>query len=231
MGRNGLQIRRRERWRPPREHGLPLTLSLTLLAISSVADRFMIANLVGAADAGKYVAGLDLVRQTLMMPAMSAAAAFFPLAVQIHAKQGEAAVRSHLAECVELLLAITLPACLGFALISPHVANVVLGAEFRDLAAQAMPIIAVAVIFQILTQQYLHASFLLSGRNSFYLDQYRLDHRGQCRAVLCAGQRLRHRRRGLGPARRRSSSDLSAPWSSAAGPSPSPSRSADWPRR
>jgi O-antigen/teichoic acid export membrane protein len=29
--------------------------------------------------------------------------------------------------------------------------------------------VAVAVIFQILTQQYLHASFLLSGRSSFYL--------------------------------------------------------------
>lgn len=149
--------------------GLPLTLSLTLLAISSVTDRFMIANLVGAADAGKYVAGLDLVRQTLMMPAMSAAAAFFPLAVHIHAKQGNAAVRSHLAECVELLLAITLPACLGFAVISAHVANVVLGADFREVATQIMPIVAIAVIFQVLTQQYLHASFLLSGRNSFYL--------------------------------------------------------------
>src|ERR1700724_3722726 len=149
--------------------GLPLTLSLTLLAISSVTDRFMIANLVGAADAGRYVAGLDLVRQTLMMPAMSAAAAFFPLAVQIHAKQGNAALRSHLAECVELLLSITLPACLGFAVISSHVANVVLGADFREVAAQTMPIVAVAVIFQVLTQQYLHASFLLSGRNSFYL--------------------------------------------------------------
>jgi O-antigen/teichoic acid export membrane protein len=149
--------------------GLPLTLSLTLLAISSVTDRFMIANLVGAADAGKYVAGLDLVRQTLMMPAMSAAAAFFPLAVQIHASQGNAAVRSHLAECVELLLSITLPACLGFALIASHVANVVLGTDFREVAAQTMPIVAVAVIFQVLTQQYLHASFLLSGRNSLYL--------------------------------------------------------------
>jgi O-antigen/teichoic acid export membrane protein len=149
--------------------GLPLTLSLTLLAISSVTDRFMIANLVGAADAGKYVAGLDLVRQTLMIPAMSAAAAFFPLAVQIHAKKGNAAVRSHLAECVELLLSITLPACLGFAVISSHVANVVLGADFREVAAQAMPIVAIAVIFQVLTQQYLHASFLLSGRNSLYL--------------------------------------------------------------
>ena len=30
----------------------PLTLSLTLLAIASVTDRFMIANLIGAADAG-----------------------------------------------------------------------------------------------------------------------------------------------------------------------------------
>jgi O-antigen/teichoic acid export membrane protein len=151
------------------KQGLPLTLSLTLLAISSVTDRFMIANLVGAADAGKYIAGLDLVRQTLMIPAMSAAAAFFPLAVQIYAKQGPEAVRSHLSECLELLLSITLPACLGFAVISTHVANVVLGIDFREMAAQTMPIVAVAVIFQILTQQYLHASFLLSGRNSFYL--------------------------------------------------------------
>jgi O-antigen/teichoic acid export membrane protein len=149
--------------------GLPLTLSLTLLAISSVTDRFMIANLVGSADAGRYIAGLDLVRQTLMMPAMSVAAVFFPLAVKIHASQGRAAVRSHLGDCVELLLSITLPACLGFAVVSSHIANVVLGADFREMAAQTMPILAVAVIFQILTQQYLHASFLLSGRNSFYL--------------------------------------------------------------
>lgn len=149
--------------------GLPLTLSLILLAVSSIADRFIIANLVGIAEAGKYVAGLDLVRQTLMIPAISAAAAFFPLAVQIHANQGSAAARSHLAECAELLLAITLPTCLGFAVLAPHIANVILGSDFRDLAIQTMPIVAIAVIFQVLTQQYLHVSFLLSGRNSFYL--------------------------------------------------------------
>lgn len=149
--------------------GLPLTLSLTLLAISSVTDRFMIANLIGSAAAGRYIAGLDLVRQTLMMPAMSAAAAFVPMAVQIHANQGAAAVRSHLAECVELLLSVTLPACLGFAVIAPHVANVIFGADFREIAAETMPILAVATVFQILTQQYLHSSFLLSGRNGYYL--------------------------------------------------------------
>ena len=87
----------------------------------------------------------------------------------IHANQGRAAVRTHLGECAELLFSITLPACLGFAVIAPHVANVVLGVDFRETAAQIMPIIAVAVVFQVLTQQYLHVSFLLSGRNSFYL--------------------------------------------------------------
>jgi O-antigen/teichoic acid export membrane protein len=149
--------------------GLPLTVSLTLLAISGVTDRFMIANLVGAADAGKYVAALDLVRQTLMMPAISAAAAFFPIAVQIHANKGSAAVRAHLADCNELLFGMILPASFGLAVIAPHVANVILGADFRDLAAQTMPVIAIAVVFQIMTQQYLHASFLLAGRNTFYL--------------------------------------------------------------
>ena len=34
-------------------------------------------------------------------------------------------------------------------------------------------------------------------------DQHRLDHRSQCRPVLRSGQQLRHRRRGVGPARRR----------------------------
>lgn len=151
------------------KQGLPLTLSLTLLAISSVADRFIIANLVGTADAGKYIAGLDLVRQTLMMPAFSIAAVFVPLAIRINANQGAAAAQLHLGEGLELLLSVTLPACLGFAVISSHIANVVLGVDFRAIAAETMPIVAAAVIFQILTQQYLHTSFLLSGRSSFYL--------------------------------------------------------------
>src|SRR6202012_1724038 len=92
-----------------------------------------------------------------------------PPAAQNPPRPGDAAVRATFAECAELLFGITLPAALGFAMISWHVANVVLGVDFREIAAQTMPIIAIAVIFQIMTQQYLHASFLLSGRNGFYL--------------------------------------------------------------
>lgn len=153
---------------PPLTYGVGGLAGL-LLAVSSVSDRFMVASLIGVADVGKYTAGLELVRQTVMMPAIGAAAAFFPLAVLIRARYGDSAARAHLGECAELLFSITLPACLGFAIMAPHIANVVLGADFRDTAAAIMPVIAFAVLFQVLTQQYLQVSFLLAGRNSFYL--------------------------------------------------------------
>ncbi len=149
--------------------GTPLTLSLTLLAISATVDRFIIAHLSGAAAAGQYAAGVDLVRQTLIIPAISAAATFMPMAVQILANRGVAATREHLTECLELLLAISLPAALGFAVVSHHVAYVILGPDFRDLAVIVMPIICVMMVFQILTYQYVHIGFLLSDRNSLYL--------------------------------------------------------------
>ena len=149
--------------------GIPLTLSLTLLALSGVIDRFIIAHLIGPGAAGQYSAGVDLVRQSLIIPAVSASAAFVPLAVQINANRGGEAARHHLDECLEFLLAIVLPACLGFAIVSSHIANVVLGPDFRSTAVEVMPIVSVAVIFQIMSYQYLHISFLLSERNTFYL--------------------------------------------------------------
>jgi O-antigen/teichoic acid export membrane protein len=148
--------------------GLPFTASITLYSLSSVIDRFIIAHLIGPAAAGQFSAGADLVRQALIIPAISAAAAFSPLAVQIYANQGRDAVLSHLEECFEFLLAIVLPASVGFAVVSTQIADVVLGPDFRAMAAAAMPIVSIAVIFQVMTYQYLHIGFLLSERNSFY---------------------------------------------------------------
>src|ERR1700722_3552813 len=56
--------------------GIPFTASLTLYSLSSVIDRFIIAHLISPAAAGQFSAGADLVRQALIIPAISAAAAF-----------------------------------------------------------------------------------------------------------------------------------------------------------
>lgn len=149
--------------------GAPLTFSLTLLALAGMADRFLIGQLAGAGAAGQFGASLDLVRQSLMIPAISVASAFVPMAVRLLANEGATAARAHLSGGLELLLAVVAPACVGFALVTPQLADLVLGPDFRETARFAMPILAMAVVFQIVTQQYLHTSFLLSNRNVFYV--------------------------------------------------------------
>ncbi|MGO9759181.1 MAG: lipopolysaccharide biosynthesis protein [Roseiarcus sp.] len=149
--------------------GFPVAVSLSLLALSGMTDRFLLANIAGAGAAGQFGAGLDIVRQGLMIPALSIATAFVPMTVRLLATRGAAEARAHLGKYLEILLATTLPACVGLAIVAPHVADLVLGPRFREMAHETMPIFAAALLFQILTQQYLHASFLLSNRMSFYL--------------------------------------------------------------
>ena len=149
--------------------GAPLTLSLSLLALAGVTDRFLLAKLSGSGAAGDFGASFDLVRQALIIPAVSVASAFVPMTVQIFATRGVEAARCHLEKCLEILLAICLPACVGYALVSGQIADFALGPDFRRTAHKAMPYLAIGVVFQILNQQYMHTSFLLSKRNTFYL--------------------------------------------------------------
>ena len=58
--------------------GFPLTISLSLLALSGMTDRFLLANLAGVGAAGQFGASLDIVRQSLAIPAISIATAFVP---------------------------------------------------------------------------------------------------------------------------------------------------------
>ena len=55
-----------------------------------------------------------------------------------------------------------LPAVAGVALTSNYIAGVILGSEFRETAAQIMPILAFAWLFQSISQSYIHASFHLA---------------------------------------------------------------------
>jgi O-antigen/teichoic acid export membrane protein len=85
------------------------------------------------------------------------------------ANEGETATRKHLNHCLELLLAITLPCCIGYALLAGRIGNVVLGPEFRPAAQFIMPVVAIAVIIQIIVTPYFHISFFLANKNKYYI--------------------------------------------------------------
>lgn len=142
--------------------GIPITLSGIVFAIHAALDRMLVFHFMGDHAAGQYGASADLVRQIILIPAVSIASATIPLAVRAYANGGAEEARPHLEFSLEILLAAVLPAVVGVALTSSYIAGVILGPEFRDTAAQIMPILAFAWLFQSFSQSYLHASFHLA---------------------------------------------------------------------
>jgi O-antigen/teichoic acid export membrane protein len=147
--------------------GVPITISGFVFAIHAALDRMLVFHLMGDSAAGQYGASADLVRQIILIPATSIAAATIPLAVRAFASGGEASARQHLELSFEILLAVIFPAVVGFALTSNFVVAIVLGAQYRETAAQILPILAFAWLFQSITQSYVHVSFHLAKKPSW----------------------------------------------------------------
>ena len=142
--------------------GIPITLSGIVFALHAALDRMLVFHFMGDHAAGQYGASADLVRQIILIPAVSIASATIPLAVRAYATGGAHEARPHLEFSLEILLAAVLPAVAGVALTSSYIAGVILGSEFRETAAQIMPILAFAWLFQSISQSYIHASFHLA---------------------------------------------------------------------
>jgi O-antigen/teichoic acid export membrane protein len=152
-------------------YGAPITVSGFVYAIHAGLDRLFIAYLLGDGAAGLYGAPADFVRQIILVPATSVAAATIPLAIRALAAGGRGAARAHLESGAELLFAILLPGVVGLALTSPYVAAVVLGPSFRQAAVTIMPILAFAWLFQSISQSYIHISFHLAKKPQLVIVQ------------------------------------------------------------
>ncbi|HXW19835.1 MAG TPA: oligosaccharide flippase family protein [Roseiarcus sp.] len=144
--------------------GAPATISGLVYAVHAGTDRLFIAWLLGDAVSGLYGASADLVRQIILVPASSVAAASIPIAVAALARGGAAQAKPHLESCAELLLAVLVPCAVGLALTSSSLAALVLGPSFRQAAATLIPILAFAWLFQSITQSYFHISFHLAKK-------------------------------------------------------------------
>jgi O-antigen/teichoic acid export membrane protein len=144
--------------------GVPIALSGCVYSLHAALDRLIVAGFLGEGAAGQYGAAADLVRQIVLLPATSVASAALPLAVAAFAQGGIALARPHLERSAELLFAVLLPAVAGLALISPNLANLVLGPDFRATAGLVMPILCFAWFFQAISHSFVHTSFHLAQR-------------------------------------------------------------------
>lgn len=137
-------------------YGLPLTASALLNEVINSADRMLLAWLDGADSAGQYAVAYDLPRFTLVMLMMSINLAIYPMLVNALETQGVEAAKQHSRQHALLLFGIGFPATAGLVLITPNLANLLLGAEFRATVVALTPLIATAI--------------LLSGAKSYFFD-------------------------------------------------------------
>ncbi|MGI9952914.1 oligosaccharide flippase family protein [Moorellaceae bacterium AZ2] len=147
-------------------YGLPLTAAFLLNFVVNTSDRFLIAWLVSEAAAGVYAAGYDLAQQSIgvIMAVINLAA--YPLVVRTLEARGKEAAFTQLRRNASLFVSVAVPAATGFAVLSPNIAHVLLGANYREPATAIMPWIAAAILISGLRSHYLDLSFQLARRTS-----------------------------------------------------------------
>jgi O-antigen/teichoic acid export membrane protein len=146
------------------KYGAPLAVTAALSSVIAVSDRLLIGWLLGERSVGLYAVGYDLANSSLGVLLMVVNLAAYPLAVRALEERGEAAARRQVTSNLTALLAIGLPASIGFAVLAQPIADVLIGQQFRAEAAMLIPLIAIVALLRDIKAYYLDLAFYLSRK-------------------------------------------------------------------
>src|SRR5690606_34559115 len=121
-------------------YGMPLIGVFVGAVLVYDIDRYQIATVLGLAEAGHYVAAVDLVKQAILAIMMAISLAALP--VVIHALEGEGgkdAARQKMVEYWRLLLVVSVPFCALWIVFPREICSVLLGEAFSSTAITLIP--------------------------------------------------------------------------------------------
>jgi len=145
-------------------YGLPVALSLILALVLATTDRFLIAAYLDETSVGVYHAGYSLANRTLDVVFIWLGMAGGPAAIAALERGGPAALHDVAREQSAFMVALTLPAAVGLALVARPLAELMIGPGLREGAAQVTPWIAASAFFAGINTYYLHTAFTLARR-------------------------------------------------------------------
>lgn len=149
--------------------GLPLVGSCGLAYGAGVADRFLIAGILGDAEIGHYAVPADLLQKTLVFLMMAINLTAYPTLVRTYEKEGAAAATRVLQSSSLLQLGLGLPATIGIAVLAPGVAELLLGEAYRDAATRILPLLGIATLMRCLVTFQLTMTFQIKKRMKLML--------------------------------------------------------------
>ncbi len=151
---------------------LPLVATSVTSGLMLQADRIVVGGLGGAEMLGVYAAAVSLVERPTTLLCMVIATATYPLAVRALESEGAEAAQRQASRNGMALVALTLPACIGLAMGSRHVAAVLVGPVFRDGVAAVLPLLCVTAFLRGVSVHFLDHAFQLARRPDMMLRIY-----------------------------------------------------------
>ena len=150
-------------------YGVPVSASLILALVLATTDRFLLGAYLNEAAVGVYHAGYSLANRTLDVLFIWLGMAGGPAMVMALERGGRPALEEAAREQADVMVALTLPAAVGLALVARPLADVMIGPGLRAGAAQVTPWIAASAFFAGTTTYYLHQAFTLARRTPLLL--------------------------------------------------------------
>jgi O-antigen/teichoic acid export membrane protein len=150
-------------------YGAPLAAAWAFSAALAVADRFLVGYFLDGEAVGHYAVAYGLVDRTVALVFVAATFGAFPLAVHALERAGAEAAREQMRKNAVIMLAIIVPAVVGFIVAGDHITAVVIGPEFRREVARLVPYLAVGTFLGGLATHYFSQAFLLTQRTHLFL--------------------------------------------------------------
>src|SRR5690606_37929927 len=138
-------------------YGMPLVAVFVGAVLVYDIDRYQIAATLGLAEAGHYVATVDLVKQAVLALLMALSLAALPVVIRVLETGGGQEARHKMSEYWRLLLCASIPFCALWLVFAREISSLLLGQDFSATAVTLAPWVVIGT--------------WLSGIRVFYFDQ------------------------------------------------------------
>lgn len=144
--------------------GFPIIAITTIQTAISSTDNFLLTYFIGPAATGQFAVALDLVTKSLIFLMIIVNRTTYPLLVKKLEHEGMESAQIQYRHNTIILMALSIPACVGLAILSKNIATLLLGEEFRETAGHLIPFLTLVSFTNCAFQFYLTPAFHLAKK-------------------------------------------------------------------
>jgi O-antigen/teichoic acid export membrane protein len=144
--------------------GFPIIAVTTIQTAISSTDNFLLTFLIGPEATGQFAVALDLVTKSLIFLMIIVNRTTYPLLVKRLEHEGLDSAKEQYVHNTVILMALSVPACVGLAVFSHNIAQILLGEEYHETAGQIIPFLTLVSFLNCAFQFYLTPAFHLAKK-------------------------------------------------------------------